>query len=185
KAEALLERKWPEKYNALGHLRWAGRLYGGGLTLPLGLYRRHIYQGTWGSALFQSIYEPAPNTLLMLTLMPEWYLVILALAVLPGVNSGKTPLQGSNPLKRTCAPWTSVCAAGAITTVGTWRYEAVYSGLHVHKWPLRSTVQANSSCVSARGRSVHQGDSCCCSSSLFFPPGLHSTEPGSRLSFSA
>src|SRR5438874_7902487 len=103
--------------------------------------------------------------------------------VLSGVNSGKTPLQGSNPLKRTCAPWTSVCAAGAITTVGTWRYEAVYSGLHVHKWPLRSTVQANSSCVSARGRSVHQGGSCCCSSSLFFPPGLHSTEPGLRLSF--
>src|SRR5260221_1473413 len=82
KAEALLERKWPEKYNALGHLRWTGRLYGGGLTLPLGLYRRHIYQGTWGSALFQSLYEPAPDTLWALTLMPEWYLVILALAVL-------------------------------------------------------------------------------------------------------
>ncbi len=32
RAEALLERKWPEKYNAPGHLSWAGRLYGRGLT---------------------------------------------------------------------------------------------------------------------------------------------------------
>ena len=29
KAEALLERKWPGKYNSAGHLQWAGRLYGG------------------------------------------------------------------------------------------------------------------------------------------------------------
>jgi len=99
KAEALLERKWPEKYNALGHLRWAGRLYGGGLTIePTGLYRRHIYQGTWGSALFQSIYEPAPNTLLMLTLMPEWYLVILALAVLSLLGLLWPPLLLTLPL---------------------------------------------------------------------------------------
>ena len=32
KAEALLEEKWPEKYNALGHTSWGGRLYGKGLT---------------------------------------------------------------------------------------------------------------------------------------------------------
>ena len=32
RAEALLEKKWPEKYNAAGHLTWAGRLYGGGLA---------------------------------------------------------------------------------------------------------------------------------------------------------
>jgi GT2 family glycosyltransferase len=98
KAEALLERKWPEKYNALGHLRWAGRLYGGGLTLPLGLYRKYIYQGTWGSALFQSIYEPAPNTLLMLTLMPEWYLVILALAAFSLLGPLWPPLFLTLPL---------------------------------------------------------------------------------------
>ena len=29
KAEAMLERKWPEKYNVVGHLTWCGRLYGG------------------------------------------------------------------------------------------------------------------------------------------------------------
>jgi len=30
KAEALLERKWPEKYNAAGQITWAGRVYGKG-----------------------------------------------------------------------------------------------------------------------------------------------------------
>ncbi len=37
RAEALLERKWPEKYNGPGHLRWVGRIYGSGLAPPFGL----------------------------------------------------------------------------------------------------------------------------------------------------
>jgi O-antigen biosynthesis protein len=82
KAEALLEKKWPEKYNAVGHLTWTGRLYGPGLTQLLSLHARRIYHGTWGSALFQSVYQPVPGTLAALTLMPEWYLIIIALSVL-------------------------------------------------------------------------------------------------------
>src|SRR5438445_3996372 len=31
RAEAMLERKWPEKYNDVGHVRWTGRMYGSGL----------------------------------------------------------------------------------------------------------------------------------------------------------
>jgi len=80
KAEALLERKWPSKYNAAGHATWMGRLYGKGVTQALSRWR--IYQGTWGSAPFQRLYEPVPGTLASLPLMPEWYLVILALLVL-------------------------------------------------------------------------------------------------------
>src|SRR5207302_11022210 len=52
RAEALLERKWPERYNAAGHISWAGRIYG---PTPR-LHRRPrslIYQGTWGAAAFQ------------------------------------------------------------------------------------------------------------------------------------
>jgi glycosyltransferase involved in cell wall biosynthesis len=82
RAEALLERKWPEKYNVAGHASWAGRLYGKGITRALNWWRGRIYQGTWGSALFQSIYEPAPELYSWLPLMPEWYLVIAALAIL-------------------------------------------------------------------------------------------------------
>jgi O-antigen biosynthesis protein len=81
KAEALLEEKWPERYNALGHLAWSGRPYGRGLVEHLRLSRGRVYQGTWGTAAYQSIYEPGPGTWLSLSLMPEWYGVIAALAV--------------------------------------------------------------------------------------------------------
>jgi GT2 family glycosyltransferase len=59
KAEALLEAKWPERYNAAGHTTWAGRIYGRGLTRALGQRLGRIYQGGAASALFQSVYQPA------------------------------------------------------------------------------------------------------------------------------
>ena len=92
KAEALLEEKWPEKYNPLGHTSWGGRLYGKGLTLDLGALRGRIYQGVWGSAPFQSLYQPAAGTLLSLPLMPEWYMLIALLGVLSVLSLGWAPL---------------------------------------------------------------------------------------------
>ena len=48
-AEALLERKWPEKYNGAGHLNWAGRLYRLGLTRTLlRCARAASVTGKWG-----------------------------------------------------------------------------------------------------------------------------------------
>ncbi len=77
KAEALLERKWPQKYSSAGHTLWEGRMYGPGLASALGWSsRRRIYHGTWGSALFQSVYQTASDGLWSLPLMPEWYLLI-------------------------------------------------------------------------------------------------------------
>ncbi len=75
-AEAMLERKWPEKYNAVGHVPWRGRLYGRGLTLPLARPSR-IYHGIWGLAPFQTLSEPPPSVLRALPLMPEWYLLAI------------------------------------------------------------------------------------------------------------
>jgi O-antigen biosynthesis protein len=51
-----------------------------------------IYQGIWGSAPFQSLYEPAPGVLWSLSLMPEWYFVILAFAVLAALGIFWRPL---------------------------------------------------------------------------------------------
>ena len=85
-AEALLERKWSEKYNELGHLTWAGRIYGRGLTLSLPWKRSRIYHGTTGLAPYQSVYGPPVNILTALVLMPEWYLVIAALGVLAALS---------------------------------------------------------------------------------------------------
>ena len=92
RAEALLERKWPEKYNAPGHLSWAGRLYGRGLTAALSRARGRIYQGHAGTALFQSVYQPAPGLLASLPLMPEWYLAIFALAAIAALGVFWMPL---------------------------------------------------------------------------------------------
>ena len=78
KAEALLERKWPQKYNNIGHKTW-GRIYSNG-TLASPVFRRsRIYYGVWGNAPFQSIYDSASASHLALMQMPEWYLLAAAL----------------------------------------------------------------------------------------------------------
>ncbi len=97
KAEALLERKWPEKYNAAGHVTWGGRVYGKGLATLFGRAGR-IYHGIWGAAPFQSIYQPAPEVWASLPLMPEWSLLILALTGLSTLAILWTPLLCAVPL---------------------------------------------------------------------------------------
>jgi glycosyltransferase involved in cell wall biosynthesis len=79
RAEALLEAKWPSKYNTVGNVKWAGRIYGRGLLHRL--RRERVYHGLWGTAPFQKLYSPilkaAPPAL-----TPEWYLLSLTLAAL-------------------------------------------------------------------------------------------------------
>lgn len=75
RAEALLEAKWPARYNAVGHLNWAGRLYGGGLVRALSRRSPRVYHGAWGVAPFQSVYEPSTSLLAAVPQMPESYLV--------------------------------------------------------------------------------------------------------------
>ena len=91
RAEGLLERKWPEKYNVEGQVTWAGRIYGKGLAQAPGL-RGRIYQGVWGSAPFQSIYQPTPDGLRSLPMRPEWYLVVVALAAITALGILWRPL---------------------------------------------------------------------------------------------
>jgi O-antigen biosynthesis protein len=98
KAEALLKEKWPEKYNSVGHPVWTGRIYDDGLLPVLSWRRRQIYQGTWGSAPFQSLYQPAPNGLWSLMASPEWYLLIAVLATLCAIGSVWRPLLLFLPL---------------------------------------------------------------------------------------
>jgi len=97
KAEALLERKWPERYQPSGSLTWGGKIYCKALERALGM-RSRIYHGMWGSAPFQSLYQPAPGVWRSLPLLPEWYLVILLLAVLSGLGLQWRPLLGVAPL---------------------------------------------------------------------------------------
>jgi O-antigen biosynthesis protein len=98
KAEALLEAKWPEKYNRLGHLAWGGRIYGIGITQALKFTKDRIYYGTWGTALFQSIYEPVQATWASIPLMPEWYLFIGVLGTMGYLGFLWQPLLWAWPL---------------------------------------------------------------------------------------
>ena len=81
RAEALLERKWREKYNEVGHVTWLGRVYGKGLP-RLFKNSHRVYHGVWGLAPFQSVYEPALGSLSALPLMPEWFFVTVFLGIL-------------------------------------------------------------------------------------------------------
>ena len=92
RAEAMLERKWPQKYNGPGHVRWAGRLYGNGLMYALGWRRPRVYHGIWGAAPYQSLYQPAPTLLGCVPQMPEWYLIIGFLIALSALSLLWSPL---------------------------------------------------------------------------------------------
>jgi GT2 family glycosyltransferase len=99
RAEALLEAKWPQKYNAAGHLAWAGRVYGpagGALARVLG--RTRIYYGASGTAPFQTVCEPDPRLMLALLQMPEWYLILAGVAGLFALGAAWPPLLLAGPV---------------------------------------------------------------------------------------
>ena len=98
RAEAMLERKWPEKYNALGHARWQGRVYGPGQTLGLLGLPQRVYHGLWGSAPFQRVYDSPLNQYESLLLIPEWYLSTAALVGLAALGIAWRPLLWALPL---------------------------------------------------------------------------------------
>jgi O-antigen biosynthesis protein len=133
RAEALLERKWPAKYNAAGQPAWHGRIYGAGRIAVLGWGRSRIYHGTWGSALFQSLYEPAPSSIWSLARMPEWYLVIFKLALLTGLSLFWAPLIWALPLLLLAMviPVVQALASGWRTPVNTTGERLLVAWLHL------------------------------------------------------
>jgi O-antigen biosynthesis protein len=140
RAEAMLERKWPEKYNVAGHLTWRGRLYGSGLALPIGRVSR-IYHGIWGLAPFQHLSDQEPGLISMLLLMPEWYLVVLALGILTALGLSWSPLMVATPffVWSIVAPIAQAIASAnrarfanpPVTRLGRWRRFAMVALLHL------------------------------------------------------
>src|SRR5256714_5193736 len=93
----MLERKWPEKSNAGGHVRWSGRLYGRGLITPLLPRAWRVYYGTWGARPFQPLYAPAEGSRAGLALVPEACLVIAVLALATALSPLWSPLLAALP----------------------------------------------------------------------------------------
>jgi GT2 family glycosyltransferase len=113
RAEAMLERKWPAKYNALGHVGWRGRLYGGGAGGGCAWPRSRVYHGVWASSPFQSLctsespWAGLPQT-------PEWCLGAAALFVLGALGLLWSPLLGCLPVAALAAGMSLIrCARGA------------------------------------------------------------------------
>lgn len=138
RAEGILEKKWPQKYNGFGHVSWRGRIYGPGGLSPM-LQRWRIYYGVWGSAGFQSLYMQPAGLLPSLPLMPEWYLLIAALVVIGGVGVLWPPLSLAlvGAAVAIALPagnaWLSACklTAAAPTEGRRWRWRFMVSLMHL------------------------------------------------------
>ncbi len=102
KAEGMLEKKWPERYNPLGHLRWDGALYGESPRHSTAGRRWRVYYGMWGQGLFQSLYGNSSGMPLSWPLMPEWYFVIAGLVFLSGLGLLWRPMLVFIPFATIC-----------------------------------------------------------------------------------
>ncbi len=104
KAEALLERKWPTRYNRAGASRWSGRIYA---QPAAGASRRRalVRYGTWGTGLFQSIYDPPASALSSLFQMPEPLLLIALFAAISALGLLWPPLLLAVPALLAVLTW--------------------------------------------------------------------------------
>lgn len=128
RAEAMLERKWPEKYNAVGHIKWSGRLYGRGFTRVLARIGR-IYHGAWGTAPFQMLHNRTPRLLSVLPTMPEWYLLIVILGAISAMGFLWAKLFWAVPL---LAAATGVSVAQAVLSAA----HGVYPRAPRSRWSM-------------------------------------------------
>jgi GT2 family glycosyltransferase len=74
-AEALLLRKHPAYFNALGRSVWCGRIYSAS-SLGVVLGRPAIYHGLFGTGLFQRLYSPRPSYGLLLCISLEYHILV-------------------------------------------------------------------------------------------------------------
>jgi O-antigen biosynthesis protein len=83
--------------------------------------RGTIYPGTWGTAPFQSLYQPAPNGLWSLLATPEWY---------PANSAPRHTLYPWHPLEALLLflPLLALVAAARLTQVGLIAFRASFTG---------------------------------------------------------
>jgi GT2 family glycosyltransferase len=79
-AEALLRFKHPDRFTGRGDGKWRGSLYGASLR-GLRLSNAIIYRGTYGTGLFQCLYQPTPAHWAMFPGTLEWHLLMIPLVL--------------------------------------------------------------------------------------------------------
>lgn len=103
KAEALLERKWPTHYNRAGSSRWSGRIYEASVG-QTPRRRAMVRYGTWGTGLFQSIYEP-PRVFTGMLQAPEGLLLVALLGEISALGLLWRPLLVAAPVFFAVIAW--------------------------------------------------------------------------------
>jgi O-antigen biosynthesis protein len=80
KAEALLRSKHPDKFNGRGDGKWGGVMYGASIQ-GLQLAAPIIYRGTFGTGMFQCLYQPGAAHWAMLPSTLEWQVAALLIGL--------------------------------------------------------------------------------------------------------
>ena len=76
-AKGMLAVKHPQRFVATGGLRFDGVIYGDGKA-GLSLVPARVYHGRFGSALFQTIYQPTEFRFFARSTSLEWHLISAA-----------------------------------------------------------------------------------------------------------
>jgi O-antigen biosynthesis protein len=147
-AEALLERKWPSRFNRLGHITWPGQLYGPGAR-PAPLFRSDVYGGSWGSAPFQSIYERGSHWAAA-PLMPDWWMAIAGLLLVGLVGLTWRPLLWAWPVALLMAG-TSIMVSLAVAADGL-RYRRLRTNDFLRQVLMLAGLVLGQSLYRTRGR---------------------------------
>lgn len=153
-AEALLEKKWPQKYSDHGHLIWQGRLYGQGLTRQLFKLRSRVYQGVWGCSPFQRLYNTTSPDILSLSVMPEWLIVIVIMAI----GSAAALVLGASLLvllPLVLATGIFLCQALVSAVSGNYDVEPQFSREYIHRLALTCWLHMAQPVVRLQGRLSH------------------------------
>jgi len=148
-AEALLERKWPQRYGPTGQARWRGRLYGRGLVS--GVSRSRVYYGTWGTEPFQALYGGPRGRLATLGSLPEWHLALVALAGASLAALWWAPLLVAVPvLAAALAAWV---APGALDAArAQFMHERLPRARRLKMWALTTFMYIAQPLARLRGR---------------------------------
>lgn len=93
-AENQLERKHPERFNLGGYIRWRGRVYQAPRRSS-SVCRPFVYHGTFGTAMFQTLYQRDASCLTVGPTMVHWHLLWLALLMIAPLYPWTLPLAGA------------------------------------------------------------------------------------------
>jgi O-antigen biosynthesis protein len=121
-AEAHLQRTYPGRFNWFGDLVWAGSIYDGAHTrlrregLP-SVFRPRVYQGRFGSAQFQSIYQPFLTWWFQIFTTPEWHVVTLSVLLAGLLSVWQLQLYATVLLPLCCLMLAMSLVAAAIPAV--------------------------------------------------------------------